>query len=268
MDDEAIESEAWYVNSLARGLKVLLAFSQRQEALSTSEVAELTGLSRAATRRFLMTLRYLGYLRSVDNRFVLSAKALDLGYAYLSTSGIVELVQPILETLSATCSETSSLAILEGEEVIYVARTPTRRMIALRVGIGSRIPAYASSLGKAILAFTEQAEADALIETFELKALTPKTIADPALFREEIRTVRANGYAVTASELEVGVASIAVPIMASDGSVIAALNISTHESIHAPQDLRDKFLEPLLNTKADIEAALSAVPHLTLKSRG
>lgn len=259
------EDQTWYVTSLARGLAVLLAFSQRQAALSTSDVAEICGLSRAAARRFLMTLTHLGYLRTVGNRYVLSVKSLDLGYAYLSTSGSVDLIQPCLEDLSATCSETSSLGILDDGQVIYIARTPTRRRIALRVGIGSRIPVYASSLGKAILAFMDDREVDALIGILDLKPLTDRTITDPARLRKELRTVRRTGYAVAVSELEPGVASIAVPIRNQDNRVIAAINVSTHESVHAPDSLAEKFLEPLLATKRQIEAALVALPHVSLK---
>lgn len=261
---EKAEGEAWFVASLARGLSVLLAFSEQRKALSTSEIAESCGMSRAAARRFLLTLTELGYLRAVDNRFVMSVKALNLGYAYLSSTGVVDLIQPSLETLTDKCGETSSLAILDGTEVIYVARTPTRRMISLRVGIGSRIPAYASSLGKAILAFMDEDELSPILEAIKLERLTDQTITDKTRFRQELKAVRENGFAVTVSELEYGVASIAVPIMDPIGRVVAAVNISTHVSIHERDVLADRFLRPLQAAKLQVESALKLLPNTSL----
>ena len=263
-EGESVEDEAWYVNSLARGLAVLLAFSERREAMSTSQIAEACGMSRAAARRFLLTLEELGYLRSVNNRFVLSVKALNLGYAYLSSTGVTDLIQPSLEKLTSDCGETCSLAILDDGEVVYIARTPTQRMISLRVGIGSRIPAYASSLGKAILAFLDEGELRRVLSSIRLKRLTEHTITDQAAFMDELQNVRRNGYAVTVSELEYGVASIAVPILGSTGAVVAAVNVSTQANMYDAGSLSEKFLGPLKSAKQQIEAALKAAPNFSL----
>lgn len=259
------DTETWFVTSLARGLSVMQAFTKRREALSTSEVAEICGMSRAAARRFLLTLKELGFLRTVDNRYLLSVKALDLGYAFLSSTGVVDLVQPALEKLTASCGETSSMAILDGGEVVYVARTPTRRMISLRVGIGSRIPAYASSLGKAILAFLDDNDLTRLLETIELKKLTDQTITDRVLFRKELEAVRRDGYAITVSELEYGVVSIAVPILDGHNRVVAAVNISTQATLYNSDTLPSLFLKPLQTSKLEIESAIRALPNLSIE---
>ena len=255
------ENEPWFVNSLARGISVLLAFSENREALRTTDVAEICGMSRAAARRFLMTLTALGYLRSTGNRFSLTAKMLDFGHAYLTSIGAVDLVQPLLEELTAACGETSSLAVLDDLDVVYLARTPTRRRITLRVGIGSRIPAYASSLGKAILAYLDQGEIDRILASLDFRQLTDQTITDVDRFKEVLETVRRNGYAVTVSELEYGVASIAVPILGYRGKVVAAVNVSTHTSGDDTDRLPRAFLPPLTKAKREIEAALKALPN-------
>lgn len=220
-------------------------------------------MSRAAARRFLMTLTALGYLKATDNRFSLTVKMLDFGHAYLTSIGAVDLVQPSLEELTATCGETSSLAVLDDLEVVYLARTPTRRRITLRVGIGSRIPAYASSLGKAILAYLDQDELGRILKSLDFRRLTDQTITDVNRFKEVLETVRRNGYAVTVSELEYGVASIAVPIVGFNGKVVAAVNVSTHTSGDDIRRLTHDLLPPLTKAKHEIESALKALPNFS-----
>lgn len=262
-DHNSDETPPWFVTSLARGLEVMKAFSTRREPLSTTEVAEICGLSRAATRRFLLTLTELGYLKSSGSRYLLSVRALDLGYAYLSSNGVVELVQPVLEELTATCGETSSMAILDQGEIVYIARTPTRRMVMLRVGIGSRIPAHASSLGKAILAFLDPAECNRVVDGINFSKLTDKTITDRQELTASLSAVRRNGYATTVSELDYGVASIAVPILRPDGNVVAAINVSTSAMSFDREGLVQNFIAPLQRAKADIESAIRTLPNLT-----
>ena len=173
-------------------------------------------------------------------------------------------MQPLLDSLSASCGETASIAILDGLDVVYVARTPTKRMISLRVGIGSRIPIHASALGKAILAFMPPEDVETLLADSALKPLTDKTETNSAEFRKTLAEVRRKGFAVAISELEYGVISIAVPLLDGRGKVAAAMNISTQATIVDPDTLEERYLSHLRITKQAIEAALLALPNQSL----
>jgi IclR family transcriptional regulator, pca regulon regulatory protein len=255
MSDETVR-EGEFVRSLERGLSVIRAFNAEHSELTLSGVAKITGLTRAAARRFLHTLVDLGYVRSEGNMFALRPKILDLGYAYLSSLSLPEVAMPHLEQLVEQVRESSSVCVLDGDEVVYVARVPTKRIMTVAISVGTRFPAYATSMGRVLLAAQGDDWLGGYFASVKLRTLTPYTIADPAVLRAELRRIHVQGWALVDQELEEGLRSIAVPIRDSAGRVIAAMNVSTHTSRHAPGDVADTFLEPLLRTAQLIEADL------------
>ena len=216
-----------FVQSLERGLAVIRAFDAERVELTLSDVARSTGLTRAAARRFLLTLVDLGYVRSDGRRFALRPRVLELGYAYLSSLALPEVAQPHMEALVAQVHESCSLSVLDGGDVVYVARVPTRRIMAVAINVGTRFPAYATSMGRVLLAAQTPEALDAYLRGTELEAITPKTIVDPDRLRTVLRRVSAQGYAVVDQELEVGLRSMAVPVRLN-GRVVAAMNVSMH----------------------------------------
>ena len=240
-----------YVQSLARGLEVLRAFDASHPRQTLSEVAATTGLSRAAARRFLLTLVELGYLRTDGKTFALTPRVLELGYGYLSTLTLPELAMPHLETLSASIGESSSASILDGSDVVYVARVPVKRIMAVTIGIGTRFPAWATSMGRVLLAALPDADLPD-----ELEALTDRTIRSRAKLTAELATVAAQGYALVDGELELGLRSLAVPVR-SGGVVIAAINVAGRSDGDANAFVA-RVLPPLRAAAAGIESDLAA----------
>ena len=247
-----------YVQSLARGLAVIRAFDAEHSELGLSEVARLTGLSRAAARRFLLTLVELGYVHHADGRFALRPRVLELGYAYLSGLSLPEVAQPHMETLVAAVNESSSVSVLDDTEIVYVARVPTRRIMSITLVVGSRLPAFATSMGRVLLAGLDApALAERLART-ELVALTPYTVTEPAALAEILARTRDEGYAAVDQELEEGLRSLAVPIRDGAGAVIAALNVSVHASRGTMALLHRDFLPRARQAAAAIEVDLRA----------
>ena len=248
-----------YVQSLERGLAVVRALGGENAELGLSEVARATGLSRAAARRFLLTLVELGYVRVENGRFSLRPRVLELGYAYLSGLGLPEVAQPHMEALVARVNESSSISVLDDTEIVYVVRVPTRRIMAITLAVGTRLPAYATSMGRVLLAGLSRAELDARLDGMELRPLTAHTVADVAELRARLDRVREQGWATVDQELEEGVRSAAAPVRDATGRVVAALNVSAHASRTSMQALRRDILPLLLETAAAIEAELRAV---------
>lgn len=246
-----------YVQSLDRGLSVIRAFSAEQPRLTLSEVARSTGLTRAAARRFLLTLEHLGYVGSDEREFFLRPRVLDLGYAYLSTTPFWDLAQPHMETLVEALHESSSISVLDSDDIVYVARVPTKRIMTIALAVGSRLPAYPASMGRVLLAGLPPDELDAYLDRVTLKALTPNTITDPQQLRAILDEVRHQGWAIVDQELEEGVRSIATPIHDTTGTTIAALNISCHATRTTVEHLRTQFLPHLLTTAKHINTELS-----------
>lgn len=215
-----------FVQSLARGLDVIRAFDAEHHSMTLTDVAKRTGLSRATARRFLLTLAELGYVRTDGKHFELTAQVLQLGYAFLSGHTLTELIEPVLEELSSRLNESASASVLDGADVVYIARVHTRRIMRVGIAVGSRFPAYATSMGRVLLAHLEPEELDAALAARPLEALTPNTITDPGTLHSELATVRERGWCLVDQELEVGLRSIAVPVMSPDGTVAAALNVS------------------------------------------
>jgi IclR family transcriptional regulator, pca regulon regulatory protein len=246
-----------FVQSLERGLSVIRAFDAEHPKLTLSEVAASTGLSRAAARRFLRTLVQLGYMRSDGSRFALRPKILELGYAYLSSLTLPEVAMPHLEQLVEQVHESSSVCELDGDDVVYIARVPTKRIMTVTISVGTRFPAYATSMGRVLLAAQPDEWLDEYLGSARLRGLTGHTITSATTLRRELYKIRVQGWALVDQELEEGLRSIAAPIRDADGQVIAAINISTHAGRRTLNAIVDEFLQPLLTTARRIEVDLA-----------
>lgn len=251
------------VQSLVRGLAVIRAFDAEHAELSLSDVARRAGITRAAAGRFLRTLEQLGYVSGADSgggrRFALTPRVLELGFSYLSALSIPEIVQPHLERLSHEVGESVSAAVLDGGDIVYVARVPTRRIMSVRITIGTRFPAFATSMGRVLLAGMPDAAVDALLEASALPALTERTVTDVAELRDELGRVRSQGWALVDGELEPGLRSVAVPVHDRRGDVVAAVNVSTSATRDSVERIAADYLPRLQRTAAAIDAELRLV---------
>ncbi|MEO8095990.1 MAG: IclR family transcriptional regulator C-terminal domain-containing protein [Pseudolysinimonas sp.] len=214
-----------YVQSLARGLAVIRAFGAETPRQSLSDVARATGMTRATARRFLLTLETEGYVRSHDGKFELTPRVLDLGFSYLSSLSLPEVAQPHLEALSRAVGESTSLAVLDDRDVVYVARVPTRRIMSVAITIGTRFPASVTSMGRVLLASLSPAALDTYFDGFTATAYTPRTIVTESGLRQELDRVRSQGWALVDGELEHGIRSLAAPVRRGP-EVVAAINVS------------------------------------------
>ena len=248
-----------FVQSLDRGLAVIRAFGPDRERLSLSEVARATGLTRAAARRFLLTLVKLGYVRNDGREFSLRPKVLELGYAYLSGLALPDVAEPHLEELSARLHESSSISVLDGHHIVYVARVPTKRIMTVAISVGTRFPAYAASMGRVLLAALSPEELEKYLAEATFEAFTERTVTDPGQLRDIIAQVRRDGYSIVDQELEEGLRAIAAPIHDSSGTVTAAINVSAHASRMGADAMRTQLLPALLETARSIEADLKSV---------
>ncbi|TCC00411.1 IclR family transcriptional regulator [Micromonospora zingiberis] len=258
MTDAARSGE--FVQSLERGLAVIRAFDAEHPQLTLSEVARSTGLTRAAARRFLLTLVELGYVHTDGRLFALRPRILDLGYAYLSSLSLPEVAQPHMEALVAQVHESCSVSVLDGDEVVYVARVPTKRIMTVGISVGTRFPAYATSMGRVLLAAQPADWLDDYLATAQLRPLTRRTITDAAKLRTTLTRIATQGYAIVDQELEEGLRSLAAPIRGENGSVIAAVNVSAHASRGTFETIRRELLPPLLAAARRIEEDLGAGP--------
>ncbi|MDM7990024.1 IclR family transcriptional regulator C-terminal domain-containing protein [Arthrobacter sp. zg-Y877] len=246
---DTVQSSDQFVQSLARGLLVIRAFDADHVQMTLSEVSRRTGLTRATARRFLLTLVELGYVRTDGRAFELTALVLQLGYSYLSGQSLPRLAQPVLEDLSREISESTSASVLDGGEIVYIARIHTRRLMTVGINVGTRFPAYATSMGRVLLAGLPEERFEAYVATAELLPLTERTVTDPDRLRALVAQARDQGWAVVDQELELGLRSIAVPVRDPQGSVVAALNTSMQAAMG-------------LNAPTLDEAAARVLPHL------
>jgi IclR family pca regulon transcriptional regulator len=253
---EKVSGDPDYMLSLARGLSVIRAFGEGRTRLSVAEVARATDISRAAARRCLYTLSVLGYARSNDGVFELTPAVLALGHAYLGSASLARIAQPILERVSSQLHESCSLAILDGDEIVYVARAATRRILSVDLAVGSRLPAAATSMGRVLLAFAEEASRTRLLNRMKLTRHTPQTIVDKNLLRAELNRVHGQGWSLVDQELEIGLRALAVPVR-RDGVVVAALNVGVHVSRADRQVLQRDVLPVLKDAAQEIGAALT-----------
>jgi IclR family pca regulon transcriptional regulator len=239
-----------FVQSLERGLAVIRAFGPDHPHLTLADVARRTGLTRAAARRFLLTLVELGYVHSDGRMFSLRPRILELGYAYLSTLTLNEVAAPHMEELVAETRESSSIAVLDGDDIAYVVRVPTTRIMTVAIAVGTRFPAYATSMGRVLLADLDAGELDAYLARVHLDALTRRTVTDRVVLRRMLKDVAHQGYALVDQELEDGLRSVAVPIVDAGGRTTAAINVSVHASRSTLETLRRRIL-PRLQLAAD-----------------
>jgi IclR family pca regulon transcriptional regulator len=242
-----------FVQSLDRGLAVIRAFGPDRDKLSLSEVARETGLTRAATRRFLLTLVKLGYVRNDGREFSLSPRVLELGYAYLSGLAMPEIASPHLEELVARVRESSSISVLDGHHIVYVARVPTKRIMTVAISVGTRFPAYATSMGRVLLAGLSDEDLTKYLAEAEFEPFTSRTVTDPGRLREIVGDVGRLGYSIVDQELEEGLRAIAAPIHGSGDTVTAAINVSAHASRVSMAAMRSDLLPALLETARRIE---------------
>jgi IclR family transcriptional regulator, pca regulon regulatory protein len=258
-DGDERTRDTGYVQSLERGLAVIRALSG-PEPQTLSDVSRSTNLTRATARRFLLTLQRLGYVRQQWGRFALTPQVLELGHAYLSGLTLPEIARPHLARLVDQVHESSSVSVLDGADVVYVARVATRRIMTVSITVGTRFPAHATSMGRVLLAGLDAGERARALADVPLTALTPSTIASPEALEAELERVAAQGYALVDQELEVGLRSIAVPIRDPSGRVAAAVNLSVHAATMAPAEMLEHLLPPLRDTAAAIERDLALGP--------
>ncbi|GAB3179900.1 IclR family transcriptional regulator C-terminal domain-containing protein [Nesterenkonia halophila] len=255
-----------YVQSLARGVDVIRAFTGGPEGasstssagLSLAEVTERTALSRATARRFLVTLADLGYVVRRGGRFELTPKVLELGYACFASADLSRLIQPVVEDLSARLGESVSAAVLDGGYIVYIARAPVRRVVRLEISVGTRLPAYATSMGRAQLA---QLPAGQVRERLELPlaALTPDTVTDVNELFAQLWLGRRRGWILVEHELEAGLRSVAVPVFSPGGEVVAALNVALGTADGAAgscAELENTFVGPLQEAAERVQVLL------------
>jgi IclR family pca regulon transcriptional regulator len=245
-----------FMTSLARGLAVLRAFSDQKRHLTIAQISHKTGIPRAAVRRCLHTLRQLGYADANENEFFLKPKVLTLGYSYLSSTPLTVSTPPYLNNISRALNESCSLAVLQDNEVLYVARSATSRIMSVSLNTGSRLPAYCTSLGRALLAHLPDDALDAYLREVKLKAFTEHTVVSAKRLRQILVEVRNAGYALAEEELELGLRSIAVPVRGASGTVVAALNVGAQAARVSSKQMRDEFLPVLLAGAKDLSILL------------
>jgi IclR family transcriptional regulator, pca regulon regulatory protein len=243
-----------FVEALARGLDVLTAFGPAHRNMSLTEVAERTGLARPTARRLLLTLEELGYVRCGAAGFELTPKVLDLGTAYVGSLGLWDVARPRLEALVSRTGESSSMAQLDGSDIVYVARVAVPKIIALRVEIGTRFPAVQTSQGKVLLAALSRERLEAALAVPSRSGLPPGTGVSPDQLQEELSQVRARGWALADEELAPGVRSVAVPVRDRDGVVRAAMNVTVHAAETSTETLLHDHLPLLLRTAGEVSA--------------
>lgn len=254
--------------SLARGLEIIKAFGvsaggkvapsniRVEDAMTLSEVAEKTGLARAVVRRFLYTLAELGYVTTDGKYFRLTAKILDLGFAYLTSFSLPKLAERFLEEVTLETKESSSASVLDGQEIVYVARVQTRRIMSVSLGVGSRLPAFCTSMGRVLLAHLPAEVLQQYLKTAKFERFTEKTIVEPEALRKELSLVAKQSFALVDQELELGLRSLAVPVFSGGGRAVAAINIGTQAVRTAKADLLQQFLPVLRKAAQSISSCL------------
>ncbi|MBX9959322.1 MAG: helix-turn-helix domain-containing protein [Burkholderiaceae bacterium] len=245
-----------YVQSFARGLEVIRSFSADAPQQTLSEVAVRTGLTRAGARRILLTLQTLGYVDSDGKHFRLTARILDLGFAYLSSLPIWNLAEPVMEALVDEVKESSSAAVLEGTDIVYVLRVPTHKIMSIGLGVGSRLPAYCTSMGRVLLAGLDDEEVLRRLKAARPKALTKHTVTDVDTLLAKVQQVRRQGWSLVNQELEEGLISLAAPITDRSGRVIAALNLSGQANRTNTKVAQETLLPALLRAARTISQRL------------
>ncbi|WP_083024939.1 IclR family transcriptional regulator domain-containing protein [Vreelandella lionensis] len=248
-----------YVSALASGLDIIMAFDNAHPRMTLSEVAERTGMNRAKARRCLLTLHALGYVYKEQRYFELAPKVLQLGYSYLASNNHRSVIQKFLERITAQCGESSSLGVLDGDEVIYLARSSApHRLMAITLSVGTRLPAAHTSMGRVLLAQLSNQELDTYLNNLPLKRYTDKTIIDTLTLKNCIKKVRKQGYAIVDQELDSGLRSLAVPAFDANGKLLGAINISTNAIRVNISTLLKTYLPILQETASEIRTSITS----------
>ncbi len=245
-----------YVQSFARGLAVLRSFGADAPAQTLSAAAARSGMTRAGARRILLTLQQLGYVEAEGRLFRLTPKVMELGFAYLSSQPVWHLAQPVMEELVQDIHESSSAAVLDGTDIVYVLRVPAKKIMAISLGPGSRLPAYCTSMGRVLLAGLPVTERRARLMRMPLVARTSRTVTDVEALLALLEQIGRDGHALVHGELEEGLVSMAAPIVNRAGRVVAAINVSAQDQRMQPDDMRKRLLPRLLESAANINTLM------------
>ena len=249
-----------FVQSFARGLAVIRSFSAEAPSQTLSEVAARAGMTRAGARRILLTLQTLAYVEQQDKRFRLTPKILDLGFAYLSSLPLWHLAEPTMSRLVGDVKESCSAAVLDGSEIVYVLRVPTRKIMSINLGIGSRLPAYCTSMGRVLLAGLPPAQVTQILGKTDLPKLTRHTITKPPALAKLVDAARKQQWCLVCEELEEGLISLSVPVLDRSGHCVAAMNISSQLNRTPPAHMIEQFLPKLQAAAAEISSLLRIRP--------
>lgn len=260
--------EPEYLSTLERGLSVLRAFNKDRPEMQLSEVAAATHLSPAVARRCLNTLVALGYVAKHGRRFLLRPEVLSFGWSFMSSMNLESVALPHLQKVRDETGDSSSMAVLSGEEVLYIAHVSTERPIRLSANVGTRFPIHATSLGKVLLAFQPEADVDAFLSTAGLEAFTDNTVSTPEAMRVSLSEIRKSGYAVSKDELDFGIISIAVPVFDANRKIACAINCSTSTTRVAVDELIQTRAPLLREAAGKIEDALRQSPQLSYALSG
>jgi IclR family pca regulon transcriptional regulator len=255
-NDPPFEDSRDFVQSLARGLSVLRAFDAEHTRLTLAEIASRASMSRAAARRLVLTLEHLGYVRNSGREYVLSPSVLELGFGYLGSLNLTDLAQPLLEDLARNVNQSSSMAVLDGQSIVYVLRVPGRRIMSVTLGVGARLPAYCAAMGRVLLSGLDEKALDEWLLDCNPVQLTPYTVVDTRRLRRIAEEVRLQGYAWVEQELELGLCSLAVPVHNADGRIATAINVSMPYHPDAAREALATILPQLKLTAAAIEGCL------------
>jgi IclR family pca regulon transcriptional regulator len=245
-----------YVQSFARGLEVLRSFGEGRPAQTLSEAAERAGLTRAGARRILLTLQTLGYVTQDGRLFRLTPRVMELGFAYLASQPWWHVAQPLMEELTQSLQESTSAAVLDGDEIVYVLRVPMQKIMSINLGVGSRLPAASTSMGRVLLAHLPEEQREHRVRAMKLPPLTPKTITDADKLLRVLVQVRRQGWAMVNEELELGLMSLAVPIKDRSGRAVAAVNVSGRPQRHTAAQMRERCLPALQSVAERISAMM------------
>jgi IclR family pca regulon transcriptional regulator len=254
---EALTGDPNFMSSLARGLAVIRAFSQQRRELTIAQLSHRTDIPRAAVRRCLYTLGKLGYVGTEDGRTYALRPGFSHWVAYLSSTPLATAVQPLLDQISDELHESSSMAVLEGDEILYIARSSTTtRLMSIDLGLGSRLPAYCTSMGRVLLAGLPPAQLDQYLSRVKLTRLTNRTVSTAAELKRVLSEIRRDGYAIVDQELEIGLRSIAVPVKDAAARCVAAINVGTQSARVSVAEMQARFLAPLQAAASELSVLL------------
>jgi IclR family transcriptional regulator, pca regulon regulatory protein len=225
---DALSGDPNFMTSLARGIAVVRAFTEQRRRLTIAQISHKTGIPRAAVRRCLYTLARLGYVESEARAFSLRPKILTLGHAYLSSTPLAVSAQPVLDRVNDAIHESCSLAILDGDDILYLARSVSSQILSVTLNVGSRLPAYCTSIGYVLLAHLPERDLEAYFARVKFRPFTDRTVTSPEKLRQLLKAARQADYAVADQEMEIGLRSIAVPVRNASGTVVAGINVIGH----------------------------------------